>query len=89
MVPPRCRAFLGNASMKLIGVKEVAEMLCVKPSTLYQWAELGQVPCIKLNGCLRFNLSDISDWVESCKKGVTSEYNPLIQIRGPRKGGRI
>ena len=75
--------------MKLVSIKEIAEMLGVKPSTLYQWAELGQVPCIKLNGCLRFNPADISDWIESCKKGVTSEYNPLIQIRGPRKGGNI
>ncbi len=63
-------------------------MLNVKPSTLYQWAELGQVPHIKLNGCLRFHPADISDWIESCKKGITSEYNPLIQIRGPRKGGK-
>lgn len=74
--------------MKLIGVKEVSEMLNVKPSTLYQWAELGQIPCIKINGALRFNMEDIKKWINSCKKNVNSDYNPLIQARGPRRGGK-
>jgi excisionase family DNA binding protein len=75
--------------MKFFSAKDIAEMLNVKPSTVYQWAELGQIPCIKLNGCLRFDLEDILSWVKSCKKAALSEYNPLIQTRGPRKGGLI
>lgn len=71
--------------MKLVDVKEIASMLNVKPSTLYQWAELGQIPCIKLNGALRFDLDDILKWIKSCKKEVDSGYNPLIQTRGPGK----
>lgn len=74
--------------MKLIGIKEVAEILNVKPSTLYQWAELGQIPCFKLNGSLRFDVEDIMSWVKSCKKEVASSYNPFVQARGPRKGGK-
>lgn len=62
---------------KLISVKEVAEILKVKSSTLYQWAELGQIPCVKLNGALRFDLEDIEKWINSCKKAVTSNYNPF------------
>ena len=69
--------------MKLVGIKEVAEFLHVKPSTLYQWAELGQIPCIKLNGCLRFDMEDIMNWIKSCKKESESSYNPLIQTRCP------
>ncbi len=73
--------------MKLVDVKEIAQLLAVKPSTLYQWAELGQIPCIKLNGALRFDLDDIMKWIASCKKGATSGYNPLAQTpRCPRKG---
>lgn len=73
--------------MKLIDVKEVAQILNVKPSTLYQWAELGLIPCIKINGSLRFDLDDVIVWVNSCKKDVQSEYNPFTQTaRGPRKG---
>lgn len=74
--------------MKLLGVKEIASMLNVKPSTLYQWAELGQIPCVKLNGCLRFDLKDISEWINSCKKVADSGYNPLTQARSPRREAR-
>ena len=68
--------------MKLLSVKEISEMLNVKPSTLYQWAELGQIPCIKLNGALRFDMEDINRWINSCKKQVTSDYNPLEKMSG-------
>lgn len=74
--------------MKLLDVKEIASILNVKPSTLYQWAELGQMPCIKLNGCLRFDLEDITNWIKVCKKSADSGYNPLTQARGTKKGGR-
>jgi len=73
--------------MNLITVHELAEILKTKPKTLYQWASLGQIPCIKLNGCLRFNLEDIQEWVESCKQEANSGYNPFTQARGPKKGG--
>jgi len=74
--------------MKLLDVKEIAQILSVKPSTLYQWAELGQIPCIKINGALRFDIEDVLNWIKSCKKNVESSYNPLIQIRSPKKGGK-
>lgn len=74
--------------MKLVGVKEVAEMLGVKPSTLYQWAELGQIPCIKINGCLRFSEEDIKNWLDTCKNTSAERYN-MPTGRRPRKGGRI
>ncbi|MDA8091023.1 MAG: helix-turn-helix domain-containing protein [Nitrospiraceae bacterium] len=72
--------------MGLLTVKEVSKILNVKPSTLYQWAELGQIPCFKLNGTLRFDLADIENWIKDCKKEPVSGYNPFIQTRGPRKG---
>jgi excisionase family DNA binding protein len=73
--------------LKLLTVNEVSEILKAKPKTIYQWAELGQIPCIKISGCLRFDLDDIVNWIKSCKKEPSSGYNPLTQARGPRKGG--
>lgn len=73
--------------MNLLTIHEVADILKTKPKTIYQWAELGQIPCIKLNRCLRFDLHDILNWINSCKKEPYSSYNPLTQARGPRKGG--
>ncbi|MCX6822353.1 MAG: helix-turn-helix domain-containing protein [Candidatus Aenigmarchaeota archaeon] len=74
--------------MKLVDVKEIAQILNVKPSTVYQWAELGQIPCIKLNGSIRFDIEDITNWIKSCKRDPHSSYNPFTQARGPRRGGQ-
>ncbi len=74
-------------TMKILTVKELSELIKVKPKTLYQWAELGQIPCIKLNGALRFDYNDILNWIESCKKEPLSGYNPLVshQARSPKR----
>lgn len=71
--------------MRLVGIKEISEMIGVKSSTLYQWSELGQIPCIKLNGCLRFDLDEIMRWIKACKKGTDSSYNSPVQTRCPGK----
>ncbi len=73
--------------MNILTVKELSTLIKVKDKTLYQWAELGQIPHLKLNGCLRFDLDDIKKWLAGCKKEPHSSYNPFTQARGPRKGG--
>ena len=76
--------------VRLVDVKTVAEMIAVKPSTIYQWAELGLIPCIKLNGALRFDPYDVCAWVVSCKREASSGYNALAQTRQrPGKGGPV
>ncbi len=73
--------------MNILTAKELSEILKVSDKTIYQWSELGQIPCIKMNGSLRFNLDDIKSWISECTKQPYSSYNPLTQIRGPKKGG--
>jgi excisionase family DNA binding protein len=75
-------------NLRLLKVKDVAEALGVSPSTVYRWAELGQIPCLKVNGALRFDPDDFFSWIKSCKRGASSGHNPLAQARSPRKGGR-
>jgi excisionase family DNA binding protein len=87
--PPAVQIQSNNQNMKLIGIKEVSEILNVKPSTLYQWCELGQIPCYKINGALRFDIEDIIKWVKSCKRDAHSSYNPFAQTaRSPGKEGK-
>ena len=69
--------------MKLLTVKEVADFLKAKPSTIYSWAEQGLVPCFKLNGLLRFSESDILAWIEAFRKESGNSYN--IAGSRPRK----
>ncbi len=74
------------SSINIATIEELSKILRVKKKTLYQWAELGQIPCIKLNGCLRFDMNEIDQWIKACKKHTSSGYNPFTQARGPGKG---
>lgn len=53
--------------MNLVTIKELSEFLKVKSSTLYSWVHSGTIPFIKLNGLLRFDMDEITKWVESSK----------------------
>ena len=72
--------------MKLLTVRELGAYLNVKEKTLYQWAELGQIPSIKLNGALRFDPHKIDGWLQTCAREPRSSYNPLTKLE-VRKGG--
>ena len=54
--------------MTLLTVQELSKILKAKPSTIYQWASEGRIPCFKLNGLLRFTEEDIRVWMEESKK---------------------
>ena len=75
-----------QCSMELLTVRNLAAMLGVKEKTLYQWAGLGQIPHIRLNGSIRFDLEDIKTWVDNCKKVAQAGYNPVAKLEA-RKGG--
>ncbi len=60
--------------MEILTVKEVAELLKIKISTVYAWAEQRKIPCYRLNGSLRFHKQDLTRWLEICKQ-PTEEYN--------------
>ncbi|MDO8281035.1 MAG: helix-turn-helix domain-containing protein [Thermodesulfovibrionia bacterium] len=64
--------------MQLLTIKELSNLLKVKEKTIYQWAAIRQIPCIKLNGSLRFDHEDILAWVESSKKEADTGYNELV-----------
>jgi excisionase family DNA binding protein len=72
--------------MKLLTAKEVAAMLKAKASTVYAWAEQGMIPCLKVNGLLRFSEEAVLEWLESCQKPPAEGYN-ISAGRRPKKGG--
>jgi excisionase family DNA binding protein len=53
--------------MNLVTIKDVSAFLKVKPATMYSWVHNGTIPFIKLNGLLRFDMDEITKWVESSK----------------------
>lgn len=50
-------------------------MLKIKPSTVYAWAERGDIPHFKLNGALRFSEEEIATWIQSNHKKLAAGYN--------------
>jgi excisionase family DNA binding protein len=50
----------------LLTVKEVAIRLQVKDKTIYAWAIQGKIPCVKVNGVIRFDAREIDLWLQTC-----------------------
>jgi excisionase family DNA binding protein len=63
-----------NKTLKhgLLTVKEVAELINCKPSTVYAWAKCGEIPCYKIGGLLRFDQMEIEEWIRQSKVSVTN-----------------
>lgn len=56
---------------RLLDVDQVAEMLAVEPSTVYQWAYKRRLPVVKLfgpHGALRFKLSAIQKLIAASER---------------------
>ena len=49
---------------KLLTVEEIAEILGVKPSTIYQWTHQGFIPHVKLGNLVRFKESTVNKWLD-------------------------
>ena len=67
--------------MKLLSVKEVAELIGVQPSTIYQWTHQRFIPHIKVGKLVRFNADDISRWLGDLKnKGRKSRKYDIREL---------
>ena len=53
---------------RLLTAPEVAEWLGVHVKTVYQWAEEGKLPCIKIGNLLRFEFCEMSRWLQARRK---------------------
>ena len=70
---------------RMLKVKDVAQLLLAKASTIYAWVEQGLIPYYKLNGMVRFDEAELLQWIQSQKK--PAEYYNNSTGRRPRKGG--
>ena len=57
---------------------ELAQWLRIGLSTTYEWAKTGKIPCIKLNGLLRFLRKDIEAWL------TAQRVTPSLEIQSLR-----
>jgi excisionase family DNA binding protein len=52
----------------LLTIKELAEQLRIKPSTLYAWASQSKIPCVRIHGLIRFRQEEIERWLRGFAK---------------------
>jgi excisionase family DNA binding protein len=52
----------------LLTIKDLAEQLRMKPSTLYAWVSQNKIPCIRIHGLIRFRSEDIEGWLSGFAK---------------------
>jgi len=59
---------------KLLTIDDLAQVLSVKKSTIYQWRHLGLIPYIKVGRFLRFREKDIQMWLSTREVKPTNRY---------------
>jgi len=69
-------------SEALLNIQRVADYLQLNLSTVYQWAQQGRLPAIKLGGRWRFRQADLDAWLE------TQTRWPEAGDRGQEAGDR-
>jgi len=58
---------------KFLTVLDVASLLCVRPSTVYQWVSSGEITHYRLGRIVRFKRKDLEAWVEGFRKDRVDE----------------
>ena len=56
-----------------LDITSLAERLGIKRSTLYAWAEQGDIPHLNLGRLLRFDPEEIDAWLQAHRRDGTPE----------------
>lgn len=73
----------------LLTVRELSQLLHIKPSILYAWAAQKRIPCFKIHGLVRFRCEDIDQWLESCRMPPEVKEAQPVQRRAVDLSGVI
>ena len=65
----------------LLTVKDMATRLQVKDKTVYAWASQGKIPCVKVNGVIRFDAKEIEHWLQQCHVPMGPPRMPAKNMR--------
>ncbi len=63
---------------KLLTPRDIANLINCRPSTIYAWAKCGAIPAKKINGLVRFDATEIEQWLS--KQNVQSLDTKVNQI---------
>ena len=71
--------------MTLLTVKDIATRLQVKEKTVYAWASQRRIPTVRLGNVLRFDESEIEQWLVRCRVPMGPADRVLVKkhVTGP------
>lgn len=61
----------------LLNVRQVAQLINVKESTIRHWVHVGCIPYVKFPGAVRFQEAEVLEWIDQRKRGGT----PILSQR--------
>ena len=68
--------------VKLLNVTEVAQLIGVQPSTIYQWTHQGFIPYVKVGKLVRFKPDAVMKWVNETETGGRKNRNYDVRNLG-------
>ena len=74
---------------KLMTPEEIASLLSISPRTVYDYAQKGKIPAIKLLGQWRFKESDIVSWIDNMQNQTFSSSPDQIRAENFDKVNKI
>ena len=60
----------GGRTVSFLRIEDVAELFRVHPKTIERWCKRHGLPCTRLGGVRRFEVSDVLRWASARKEGV-------------------
>jgi len=60
---------------RLMTVKAASSYLCISERKLWSMTQTGEIPCVRLGRCVRYDLQDLDSFIQKMKSGysVTGE----------------
>jgi excisionase family DNA binding protein len=72
-------------------IKEIAQLLSLKESTLYSKVESGEIPHYRVDRLIRFKLTEVEEWMQTNRMGTVDSGKKakelLKSIRSNPKSG--
>lgn len=65
--PTRSLAETIRARRKAIKIEEVADILSLSQTTLYDWVRTRQIPSYRMGTTIRFDPKELADWLDKRK----------------------
>ena len=68
-------------TFSLLTVKDLATRLQVKDKTIYAWTRQGKIPSVRINGVIRFEVTEIEQWIRDCHVSIGPPQMPATPRR--------